>query len=120
MPICLRRQVAKTSPKSLTKASQEAYNKKQISCLRQRQTHGNIFTDAGANVQTHVLTSIYDFLVSQFARRLFSLQTREGGLNIKEPIANETSPEYEDRAIAAKINDPRAWMKFDCERRILR
>ena len=42
-----------------------------------------IFTDAEANIQWHVLPSFFDSAVYQFAA------TREGGLNIKEPIDYE-------------------------------
>ena len=52
-------------------------------------TSRNIFTDAEANIQTHVLTPFFDSHVSQSARRLYSLATREGGLNIKAPIDYE-------------------------------
>ena len=50
----------------------------------------NIFTDAESNTQKHVLTSSFDFPVSQSEGRLYSLPNREGGRNIKEPIDYET------------------------------
>ena len=61
------------------------------------------------NIQTHVLPSFFDSPVPQSARRLYSLPSLEGGLNIKEPIDYEMeyaaslsacAPlEYGDRAI---------------------
>ena len=50
----------------------------------------NIFRDEEAKIQTHILPSFFDSPVSQSARRLYSLPTREGGLNIKEPIDYES------------------------------
>ena len=48
-----------------------------------------IFTDADAYIQMHVPLSFFDSPVSQSARRLYSLPTREGRLNIREPISYE-------------------------------
>ena len=50
----------------------------------------NLFTDAEANIQTHDLPSFFESPVSQSPRRLCSLPTRKGGLNIMEPVDYET------------------------------
>ena len=69
-----------------------------------------IFADAEAKIPTHVQSSFIDCPISQSARRLFSLPTRETGINIMEPIDYQTeyaamqnvcaTLEYEDRANA--------------------
>ena len=50
----------------------------------------NIFSDAEANLLKQVPLSLFDSPVSQSARRLYSLPTREDGLRIRELIDNET------------------------------
>ena len=100
MPICLKRQVAKTSPQVFYEYLTRGVQQNTSFVFRTKPNSRNIFTDAGDNIQTHVLTSIYGFLVSQFARQLYSLPTPEGGFNIKEPITYDGPPDDEDQAIS--------------------
>ena len=53
-------------------------------------TSRSFFRDTDANMKTHVLPSFCDSPASQFTRRFYSMQTRVGGLNIKEQIGCET------------------------------
>ena len=79
--------------KTLTCASQQAYKKKNFMSRRTLNSR-NIFTEAENKIQTQVIPSIFTSPVSQPERRLYSLPTRNGGLNIKEPTDSEK--EYTD------------------------
>ena len=86
--------------KTLTHASQEACNN---FLSRAMPNSRNIFADAEANIKTHNLPSFVDSPVSLPARRLYSLPTREVGLNIAQPIDYET----EIRRIAERMRSSR-------------
>ena len=86
--------------KTLTHASQEACNN---FLSRAMPNSRNIFADAEVNIKTHDLPSFVDSPVSQSARRLYSLPTREVGLNIAQPIDYET----EIRRIAERMRSSR-------------
>ena len=69
--------MARTTPKMLKHASN--CNLKNF-LSRPTPNSQNIVTDAYANIRTHVLPSVPDSPMSQCARRLYSLPTRESEL----------------------------------------